>query len=265
VKPGAILASGGAGSSTTPLVIDGGMVGSYSDTANYTGSVTLHNNMTVYNEFLGANGSATIFQGVVSGVGGIINLGGATTLAGANTFAGDTTVADGTILLANSLALQNSTLTTGGVAFDSSVSSHAFTLGGLTGSSDLALQDNAATPNAVQLLVGNNNQDTIYSGALSGPGSLGKVGAGQLTLTGSLVYTGDTNVYGGALSVDGALTNSATVNVYNTAVLTAGSITADTLSIGGTPAIAPSTVPEPCTMVLLALGVLALFAIRKRV
>jgi autotransporter-associated beta strand protein len=265
VKPGAILASGGAGSSTTPLVIDGGMVGSYSDTATYTGSVTLNNNMTVYNEFLGANGSATIFQGVVSGVGGIINLGGATTLAGANTFAGDTTVADGTILLANSLALQNSTLTTGGVAFDSSVSSHAFTLGGLTGSSDLALQDNAATPNAVQLLVGNNNQDTIYSGALSGPGSLGKVGAGQLTLTGSLVYTGDTNVYGGALSVDGALTNSATVNVYNTAVLTAGSITADTLSIGGTPAIAPSTVPEPCTMVLLALGVLALFAIRKRV
>jgi autotransporter-associated beta strand protein len=185
-------------------------------------------------------------------------------LAGANTFAGDTTVAGGTILLANSLALQNSTLTPGGVVFDSSVSSHAFTLGGLKGSSDLALQDNAATPNAVQLLVGNNNQDTIYSGALSGPGSFGKVGAGELTLSGTFTYIGDTNVYGGALTIHGALTNSANVNVYNTAVLTASSITADTLSIGGTSAILPAAVPEPCTMVLLALGALVFFVIRKR-
>jgi autotransporter-associated beta strand protein len=264
VKSGAILASVGAGSSATPIVIEGGTIGSYGSTVTYTGGVTLHSNMTVNNVLRNAADSGTTFQGVISGVGGIANLGGVTTLSGANTFTGDTAVAGGTVLLANSLALQNSTLTTGGIAFDSAVSSHEFTLGGLKGNSDLVLQDNATTPNAVKLLVGNNNQDAIYSGALSGPGSFSKVGAGELTLAGTLTYTGDTNVYGGALTIDGALTNSANVNVYNTAALTASSIIADTLSIGGTPAILPTAVPEPCTMVLLALGALALFAIRKR-
>ena len=57
----------------------------------------------------------------------------------------------------------------------------AVTLGGLEGRGNLALQN--ASGGAVALNVGNNNADTTYSGVLSGPGTLVKIGTGTLTLT----------------------------------------------------------------------------------
>jgi len=90
--------------------------------------------------------------------------------------------------------LQDSTVITGGtgIVFDSSVGSHAFTFGGLSGSANLALQDNAGTPNAVTLSVGNNNGSTTYSGVLSGAGALTKIGTGALTLSNTNTFTGVT-------------------------------------------------------------------------
>ena len=102
-----------------------------------------------------ADGAAT--HGIMLSGLGILALGGA------NTFSGNTTVSSGILLLSNSLALQDSTLTSGGIAFSSSVASHAFTLGGLSGSGNLALADNAG--NAVTLSVGNNSSTTTYCGA----------------------------------------------------------------------------------------------------
>ena len=52
-------------------------------------------------------------------------------LTGANTFTGSTYVDAGTLNLQNQYALQNSTLAAGGVVFDQSVSSNAFTIGGI--------------------------------------------------------------------------------------------------------------------------------------
>ena len=78
---------------------------------------------------------------------------------------GGTTVSAGTLDLSNQNALQSSTLATGGaiVVFDSSVSSHAFSLGGLSGAGNLNLIDNGG--NGVVLTMGGNGASTIYSGA----------------------------------------------------------------------------------------------------
>lgn len=169
-----------------------------------TGAVTLSNTnatvtVTVVAKTLTIGGA--IGNGVV---GNAITKAGAGTLvlAGANTFTGDTTVSSGTLVLANLNALQNSTLASGAPTFDSSVSSSGnFVLGGIKGSTNIALQDNSASHNAVALSVGNNNQDTTYSGIFSGAGSLTKIGTGTLTLTNANTYTGTTTVQAGTLAV----------------------------------------------------------------
>lgn len=127
--------------------------------------------------------------------------GSALTLAGANTHTGNTTVSGGSLILAHQHALQNSTLTTGGtgIVFDSSVSGHAFTFGGLSGSADLVLEDN--TSNAVALTIGNNGTAQTYSGILSGSGGLTKVGTGTQTFSAAQTYTGATTVNGGTLRI----------------------------------------------------------------
>ena len=123
------------------------------------------------------------------------------TLSGANTFTGITTVISGSLVLANSLALQGSTVTTGGtgLVFDSSVASHTFTFGGLSGTTDLALTDNDS--GAVTLIIGNNGISQTYSGVLSGAGALTKVGAGTQTFSTAQTYTGVTTVNGGTLQI----------------------------------------------------------------
>jgi autotransporter-associated beta strand protein len=187
--------------------------------------------------FLGANNLAvggtsgiTIFSGTIQdggmngGTGGSLTASGpgTLTLSGANTFTGLTSVTGGLLNLSNSLALQNSTLATGGIVFDSSVSSHAFTIGGLSGSGNIALADNAVTPNAVALSIGNNNDSTTFSGTLSGGGSLTKTGTGTLTFSSSDTYTGGTKINGGVLQTQ------------NTSALGTGGVT---LNAGG--ALAP--------------------------
>ena len=145
------------------------------------------------------------YAGSIGGNEGLAKLGSGTlTLSAANTYNGVTTVSAGTLDLSNQNALQNSTLATsgtGGVAFDSSVAGHAFTLGGLSGSGNMTLQDNAATPNAVALTVGGNNASTTYSGVLSGAGSLIKSGNGVMTVANSNTYSGATTILGGTLKL----------------------------------------------------------------
>ena len=127
--------------------------------------------------------------------------GSALTLAGANTFTGTTTVSGGSLILAHERALQNSTVNTGGsgIVFDSSVGSHAFTFGGLSGSTGLVLEDSVS--DAITLTIGNNGSSQTYSGNLSGGGGLTKVGSGTQTLDALNTYTGATNVNGGTLRI----------------------------------------------------------------
>ena len=122
--------------------------------------------------------------------------GGTFTLGAANTFSGDTELAGGTLALTSSIALQNSPLNlaagdTGTLNFGTLT---AATIGGLKGSRNLALTNSSGA--AVALTVSNGNPGTcVYSGGLTGGGSVTKAGAGTLVLSG-------TNTFSGVLNVD---------------------------------------------------------------
>ncbi len=212
------LASTGAGS----LTFDGTGL-----TTPATITLTGNTNLAV--------GNTTTIADVISGGFGLTKSGtGTLVLSGANTFTGATSVTGGTLNLSNSLALQDSTLTTGGtIVFSSTVGSHAFTLGGLSGSANLALQDNAGTPNAVALTVGGNNASTTYSGALSQGGSLTKVGSGTLTLSGTNLYIGATTITAGTLAVNGSLASGSAVSVGTAGTLSGtGTVNGNTTLTG---------------------------------
>ena len=207
---GTLLVASNAGATTVAASIN---VSGTGNTENFgalrvdnggtvSGAVTLLGNTSV-----GAQtGTGTISGsiGESGGSSGLTKVGAGTlVLSGANTFSGPTTVSAGVLTLANSLALQNSTLAGGSVLFGT-VASHAFTLGGLSTSGNLALQD--VSSNAIALSVGNSG-NTTYGGVFSGSGSLVKTGSGTLTLNGTSTYTGGTKISGGilALGSSGAL------------------------------------------------------------
>ncbi len=147
-------------------------------------------------------GYTVILGGSISGPGGLTKTdSGTLVLAAANTYSGDTLISGGTLQLTNALALQNSTFNTSGSGSMNFSDLGAATLGGLSGSGNLALINTANA--AVALTTGGNNATTIYSGMLSGTGSLNKTGSGALVLTGYNTYTGGTTVAGGILQFNG--------------------------------------------------------------
>ena len=213
------------------MILTGGTLQLGDGTNGHDGSLTGSGGVTdnaalVYDLY----GTQT-YSGVITGFGSLTKLGGGTLmLQGANTFSGPATINSGILNLSNSNALQASTVAPNGgsVAFDQSVTGDAFTFGGLTGSGNLSLQNNAAIPAPIALTVGDNNSSTTYSGALSGPGSLTKVGTGTLVLSGSNGYTGATTVSGGMLEVT---SKKALAAASTLAVNPGGTFT---LSVGGT-------------------------------
>lgn len=175
---------------------------------------------TVINSLIANNGTGAVSL-TKSGTGTL-------ELSGANTFTGDTTISAGTLKLTHALALQNSALaiTNGSVIFDQSVASHAFTVGGLKGSGNIVLQDNANSPNAVALTVNQAPSTTsTFAGVASGTGSLTKTGAGTQILTNSAnTYTGGTTVNSGELQAFVSTTAGAK-STFGTGAVTVNSST----------------------------------------
>ena len=172
-----------------------------------------------------ASANALTISGGIFGANDVNFLGpGSLMLSASNNFSGVTTVAAGSLKLSNPNAAQNNTLTMNGgsVVFDSSVTGKAFTLGALASGANgagynLALQNNAAA--AIALTVGNNNTTNIYTGTLSGGGSLTKVGTGAQTIgfgtTGGANYSGATTILNGTLTLGGVgnLTTPGTLDI----------------------------------------------------
>jgi fibronectin-binding autotransporter adhesin len=133
-------------------------------------------------------------SGVISGAGSLtITNGGAglnsLILTNANTYTGGTTLNDGTLSVSadNNLGNANGPLTLSGAtlrfgaAFDLSASRAMNITGGAT--------------------IDTNGFDSTISQVITGSGSLTKVGAGTLALSGLNLYSGVTTINGGALSV----------------------------------------------------------------
>jgi fibronectin-binding autotransporter adhesin len=239
---------------TGPLIINGGAFAARIAARTVTNAVTVNGDFTLNSANAGGNamtftgnvdlGNATrtitvassanpsaFMSGVISAGNpsvGLIKAGNSTfNISGANTFSGDTRIVAGSLQLrattgaaaGTSLALQNSTLDlnaadAGNLAFQGSVGTVAATLGGLKGSRNLVLAN--TTPAPVALTVGNNGQNTTYSGVLSGVGgSLTKIGAGTLVLSGNNTYDGSTTISGGSLQLgDGGASGSLTALGY---------------------------------------------------
>ncbi|BCW87590.1 hypothetical protein sos41_07200 [Alphaproteobacteria bacterium SO-S41] len=125
-------------------------------------TVSLHGNITNAASLVFNQASAGTFAGLITGNGSVTKTGaGNLTLTGTNTYLGGTTVAAGT-LTGNTLSLQGNILNNAALVFDQAA-------GG------------------------------TYNGVISGTGSLLKLGAGNLTLTGANTYSGGTTIAGGIL------------------------------------------------------------------
>jgi autotransporter-associated beta strand protein len=193
-------------------------------------------------------GANTLAAPIGNSTAGIVSLSkegtGNWVLTSPNTFSGRTRISAGTLTLADPVALGGSLLEYdnygGSLVFSEALSSA--TLGGLQGSQPLALENANGVP--LSLTVGANGQDSFYSGILSGGGSLTKIGAGDLVLTGKSTYTGLTTVAGGTLlmfpggglagTTSLAVNNSGTFRVASGNVAIAGPTSLGTGSKAGT-------------------------------
>ncbi len=174
--------------------------------SNAPATLTLNQaNNTIYDGHLGGQLSLTK------------NGNGTLNLTRSNWHSGTTTIAGGRINLGDTHAMQHSTVDlqiNSGAVFSNAT---AFVFGGLAGSGNLGLTNLAGS--AIQLLVGNNGADTLYSGALGGGGAITKIGSGELDLAGINTYSGATAVSNGLLSVNGRHIGGAGYTVASGATL----------------------------------------------
>jgi autotransporter-associated beta strand protein len=252
-----------------------------SDGPNGGGNV--FNNFTVLNVLAGATydfNTNNESMGAIAGAGNITNLGeittfipgnfrfdgsissvtkssayitqgvaGTLTLGGSNTYGGPTTasVVGAQIQLANSNAVMNSTLTVtaaNGLSFDTNHGAiSVFNLGGLSGATNASLTDINGYP--VNLSIGANNSSTTYTGLLSGPGSVAKVGNATLTMVVPSTYTGTTSVAGGYLRL-----LASTIAMGSGVSLSAGTLEMD----GNAPNFTPATFSAGANTTLLWTG-----------
>ena len=200
---GGTLALSGNGSIASSSGVNLAAAGATFDIAGSTGNQIIQDLSGVAGSIvtLGAN-SLTVgsmwneatFDGVIGGTGGLIKQRyGTLILTGANTYTGGTTITGGTLKISadNNLGDASGTLTIGGTSrlmtMASFTISRSATLNGGLGAFDVAT-----------------GTTLTYSGAIGGPGRLGKYGGGTMVLTNVSTYSGETLVEAGSLALSGA-------------------------------------------------------------
>ncbi len=114
---------------------------------------------------------AVTFAGAISGTGSLTQAGSGTlTLSGANSFTGATTVAGGTLALMGGAALADGARLTVNAGATVSLVDAGETVGSIAGAGTLALGSQSLT-------VGGDGTSATFSGAVTGSGTLVKIGA----------------------------------------------------------------------------------------
>lgn len=204
------------------------------------------------------------YSGAIIGTGGVIKSGtGDVTVSGANNYTGGTTVSGGT-LTGTTISLQGNITNNAMVEFDQSTDgAYRGVIRGTgrvikDGSGDVTFSGTntysggttvsggtlTGTTTSLQGNITNNasvdfNQATsgIYSGVMSGTGSVTKDGTGAVTFSGANTYSGPTQINAGALYVNGSISSDTTVAAAAT-LGGNGTINGDVINSGQ---IAPGT------------------------
>lgn len=161
---------------------------------NSASSVTLGNGVTQLNGVI----AMSSYQG--SGLGSLIRNASTSdstlTLSGGNAYNGETIVNGGKLAVSPTATVEvlpdSTALTLNGSGLV--LNNRSETIGSLAGSGTVELGSGTLT-------VGGNGQSTIYTGVISGTGSLIKAGAGTLALTGGNTFTGGLNIQGGTVDL----------------------------------------------------------------
>ncbi len=186
---------------------------------------------------IGCSNNSGSYSGAISGAGGIVKSGSGTqTLAGVTTFYGTATIKEGAL----------SVVGNGSIAYSAGVvmaSNTALSFSGQSAATVKALNDasNAVGQRVmlegVALTVGDweTNCSSSFSGAISGSGSLTKIGTGAMTVKGTIAYAGSTTVEAGTLILKGGIADGATsliaVKSGATAVLSSTDVTKNDLVV----------------------------------
>jgi autotransporter-associated beta strand protein len=246
------------------------------------GSLSLNGNSFVFNSLTGSSGqiqnsgtaAATITVGasntntsysgnLVDGGSqslALVKTGGATfVLIGSNGYSGGTTIDNGILQLGNSASMGTGGLAANGGTLD--LEGHSVTVRSLSGT--LGTVTDYGIGGGTTALAVNQTIITTFGGTIAdGPSkllALSLTNSGMLTLSGTNTYTGGTTVNGGTLTI----TNAAAL--ADGSSLTVGSAFGPAAVVPSpTVAAAPvSPVPEPGTLVLMAISLLAVFGIKN--
>lgn len=205
------------------IFLNGGFLGTQAPTLTYSGSVTANPSTTSTVGTMGTSPGDVNLTGNLLGSGTISSTSGAATTRSVR-LAGDNSGFSGIWQSTSSMTYFNSA--TAGSAAAKWVANGAALMGNITGGGGISLGElsgnsgnlgNLVSASSFTYSIGALNTDSTYGGSiLNGSGTVGitKVGAGKLTLTGTLAYTGDTIVNSGTLQVNA--TNSTTVSVNTT-------------------------------------------------
>ncbi|MEX2142416.1 MAG: autotransporter-associated beta strand repeat-containing protein [Pirellulales bacterium] len=244
------LAMTGANSYAGGTVVNAGLL--EGDTDSLQGHI-FNNSAVIFDQ--AANGT---YAGNMYGAGSLTKLGGGTlTLSGYNTYTGLTIVSLGT-LQGNSYSLPSDIVNGSAVVFDQAfdgtyagkinfrghVTKQGFGTLTLTGvnsytggttvsqgtlrGNTISLQGNISNNAAV---VFDQSFDGTYWGAMSGTGSVTKLGAGTLTLSGYHTFIGTTTVAAGRLAVNGPISGAVTVQNGGMLVLAGATVPTATLDV----------------------------------
>ena len=218
-----------SGTSTFGGLIGSGTLGQIITNYNTLSTLTLNNRTGVSSTYSGVITDGAPGMNLVKTGSGTQVLSGSTSYTGATTILSGTLGAGGT----NTLSANSGFTLTG----TSSLNLNGFmnTIGSLAASSTTT----TVSLGAASLTTGNDNTSTTFAGAITGSGSLTKIGTGMFTLTGNNSYTGRTTITGGTLQVgDGSLGNdsliSSTSGIVNngTLVYNLSSTATSTVAIG---------------------------------